>query len=101
MANQERSVESTPLMADLQRAFDLLKQVDESRLDFDPDPNVSADIRQLTGLLEYPADSHRENLRARIKAVANAGSELEPREPSDYVSKLIIACVKLAPPSDD
>lgn len=94
-------MESTPLMADLQRAFDLLKQVDENRLDFDPDPNVSADIRQLTGLLEYPADSHRENLRARIKAVAKAGSELEPREPSDYVSKLIIACVKLAPPSDD
>jgi len=94
-------VESTPLMADLQRAFDLLKQVDESRLEFDPDPNVSADIRQLTGLLEYPTESHRANLRARIDAVASAGSELEQREPSDYVSKLIIACVRMAPPSDD
>ena len=92
---------STPLLADLGRALDLLKQVDESRLDFAPDPNVSADIRELTGLQEYPVDSHQANLRARIEAVKNAGNKLDPREPSDYVSKLIVACVRLAPPSDD
>ena len=28
----------TPLLADLERAFDLLNQVDESKLDFAPDP---------------------------------------------------------------
>lgn len=94
-------MESTPLLADLERAFDLLMQVDESSLDFAPDPNVSDDIRQLTGLDTYPADSHRENLKARIEAVVRAGSQLEPRDPSDYVSKLIVACVRLAPPSDD
>jgi hypothetical protein len=88
-------------LADLERAFDLLKQVDESRLDFAPDPNVSADIRELTGLETYPADSHRANLRARIDAVVKAGDKLEPRGPSDYVSKLIVACVRLAPPGDD
>jgi len=94
-------VERTPLLADLERAFDLLKQVDESRLDFAPDPNVSADIRELTGLKTYPADSHLANLQARIEAVVKAGSGLGSRDPSDYVSKLIVACVRLAPPSDD
>jgi hypothetical protein len=91
----------TPLLADLQRAYDLLKQVDESQLGFDPDPNVSPDISKLTGLKTYPADSHLANLQARIDAVAKAGDKLKPREPSDYVSKLIVECVKLAPPSDD
>ena len=91
----------TPLLADLERALDLLMQVDESRLDFSPDPNVSPDIRELTGLTTYPADSHRSNLQARIEAVAKAGDKLESRAPSDYVSKLIVTCVRLAPPSDD
>ena len=91
----------TPLLADLERAFDLLNQVDESRLDFAPDGNVSPDIRELTGLELYPVDSHLANLKARIKAVVKAGDKLEPRDPSDYVSKLIVACVRLAPPSDD
>jgi len=94
-------VASTPLLADLERALDLLKQVDESRLDFAPDPNVSPDIRELTGVEKYPVDSHLANLRARIKAVVKAGDKLNPREPSDYVSQLIVACVRLAPPSDD
>jgi hypothetical protein len=88
-------------LADLQRALDLLNQVDESRLDFAPDGNVSPDIRELTGLETYPVDSHLANLKARIKAVVKAGDKLEPRDPSDYVSKLIVACVRLAPPSDD
>ena len=91
----------TPLLADLERALELLKQVDESNLDFAPDPNVSPDIRELTGLEAYPVDSHLANLRARIKAVDKAGDKLDPRNPSDYVSKLIVACVKLAPSSDD
>ena len=91
----------TPLSADLERALELLKQVDESRLDFDPDPNVSPDIRELTGLEAYPVDSHLANLQARIEAVKQAGDRLDPRAPSDYVSKLIVACVRLAPPSDD
>jgi hypothetical protein len=91
----------TLLLADLERAFDLLNQVDESRLDFAPDRNVSADIRELTGLETYPVDSHQANLQARIEAVVKAGDKLEPRDPSDYVSKLIIACVRLAPPSED
>ena len=91
----------TPLLADLERAFDLLNQVDENRLDFAPDRNVSADIRELTGLETYPVDSHLANLQARIEAVVKAGDKLEPRDPSDYVSKLIVACVRLAPPSDD
>ena len=90
----------TPLLADLGRAFDLLNQVDESRLDFAPDPNVSPDIRELTGMETYPVDSHLANLQARIEAVVKAGDKLEPRDPSDYVSKLIVACVRLAPPSD-
>ncbi|MCP4471441.1 MAG: hypothetical protein GY815_12305 [Gammaproteobacteria bacterium] len=91
----------TPLLADLERAFDLLNQVDESKLDFTPDGNVSPDIRELTGLETYPVDSHLANLRARIEAVIKVGDKLEPRDPSDYVSKLIVACVRLAPPSDD
>ncbi len=94
-------MEPTPLLADLGRALDLLKQVDESRLDFAPDPNVSPDIRALTGLETYPVDSHMANLRARIEAVIEAGDKLDQRDPSDYVSQLIVACVRLAPPSDD
>jgi len=94
-------VTNTLLLADLERAFDLLKQVDESKLNFAPDRNVSPDIRELTGLETYPVDSHRVNLQARIEAVVKAGDKLEPRDPSDYVSKLIVACVRLAPPSDD
>lgn len=92
---------NNPLLADLGRALELLKQVDESKLDFSPDPEVSSDIRQLTGLKEYPADTHVANLQARIEAVKKAGNKLEPRGPSEYVSKLIVACVRLAPPSDD
>jgi len=92
---------NTPLLADLQRALDLLQQVDESKLDFAPDQNVSADIRELTGLETYPVDSHQANLKARIKAVVKAGDKLQPRDPSNYVSMLIVACVRLAPPSDD
>jgi hypothetical protein len=88
-------------LADLERALDLLYQVDESKLDFAPDRNVSPDIRELTGLETYPVDSHRANLRARIKAVVKAGDKLEPRDPSAYVSKLIVECVRIAPPSDD
>lgn len=92
----------TPLMADLERASSLLRQVDEDELDFDPDPNVSPDIRELTSLSSYPTDSHRANLKARIEAVVQAGDKLaSSRTPSDYVSKLIVACAKLAPPSDD
>jgi hypothetical protein len=94
-------VTHTPLLADLERAYDLLNQVDESKLDFAPDPNVSPDIRELTGLETYPVDSHLANLIARIEAVVKAADKLEPRDPSDYVSKLIVACVRLAPPSDD
>jgi hypothetical protein len=58
----------TPLLADLERALELLQQVDEGSLDIAPDPNVSADIRELTGLQAYPVDSHLANLRARIEA---------------------------------
>jgi len=89
------------LQADLGRALDLLRQVDESRLDFPPDSTVSPDVQELTGLDEYPKDSHLANLQARIAAVLKAGDKLEPRAPSAYVSKLIVACVRLAPPSDD
>lgn len=92
---------NTRLLADLGRALELLRQVDENKLDFPPDPTVSADIRQLTGLQKYPEESHLANLEARIAAVVKAGDKLEPRGPSEYVSKLIVACVKLAPPSDD
>jgi hypothetical protein len=101
VTKQERNVVRTSLLIDLERAFDLLKQVDESKLEFAPDPNVSTDIRELTGLETYPVDSHLANLRARIEAVVKAGDKLGSRDPSDYVSKLIIACVRLAPPSDD
>jgi hypothetical protein len=94
-------VAHTLLLADLERAFDLLKLMDESKLGFPPDPKVSPDIRELTGLTTYPTDSHQVNLRARIKAVIKAGDKLNSREPSDYVSKLIITCVRLSPRSDD
>ena len=89
------------LLADLKRALDLLSQVDESRLDFAPEPTVSVDVRELTGLDSYPVDSHRANLQARIDAVVKAGDKLPPRDPSDYVSKLIVACARLAPSSED
>jgi len=92
---------NTRLLADLERALQLLEQVDESKLEFPPDPDVSPDVQQLTGVTEYPADTHLANLQARIAAVIKAGDRLEPREPSSYVSKLIVACVRLAPPSDD
>lgn len=94
-------MKNSSLVADLQRALQLLQQVDESDLAFSPDPTVSPDIRSLTGLKEYPADSHRNNLDARIAAVIECGDRLEPREASSYVSKLIVACARLAPPSDD
>ena len=90
----------TPLLQDLGRALELLAQVDESQLDFKPDATVSADIRSLTGLDAYPVESHRANLQARIDTVASLGDRLDPRAPSDYVSRLILACIKLAPPSD-
>lgn len=89
------------LLADLGRAYDLLLQVDESLLFFKPDPTVSDDVRQLTGLDSYPTASHRVNLQARIDAVASVADRLDAREPSEYVSRLIVECVKLAPPSDD
>ena len=88
------------IMADLERALELLKQVDESKLEFSPDPIVSSDIRVLTDVIEYPTKTHIENLRARIAAVAQAGDRLGSRDASSYVSKLIIACVRLAPPDD-
>ena len=91
----------TALLADLERASSLLQQVHEDELEFDPDPNVSPDVRELTDISSYPTDSHRANLQARIDAVAEAGDELASRTPSDYVSKLIVACVRLAPSSDD
>ena len=87
-------------MADLERALELLRRVDESKLEFPPDPNVSSDIRELTEVLEYPTKTHIENLSARITAVAKAGDRLKSRDASSYVSKLIIACVRLAPPDD-
>lgn len=90
-----------PLLADLARASDLLQHVDEDKLVFAPDPAVSSDIQELTGLKTYPVDSHRANLQARIEAVVKAGDKLAPRGPSDYVSKLIVECVKFAPSSDD
>ncbi|TNF89488.1 MAG: hypothetical protein JSU67_18075 [Gammaproteobacteria bacterium] len=99
--SREGKVVASSLLADLERALDLLKQIDEGRLDFAPDPSVSDDIRELTGVQSYPVDSHLANLRARHKAVVEAGDKLDPREPSEYVSKLIVACVRLAPPSDD
>jgi hypothetical protein len=95
-----RKMVNSVIMADLERALQLLEQVDESKLEFSPNPNVSPDIRELTGVLEYPTKNHLENLRARITAVAKAGDKLETRDASSYVSKLIIACVRLAPPDD-
>jgi len=89
------------LLVDLERASDLLNQVDESRLDFTPDGNVSPDIRELTNLDKYPVDSHRANLKARIEAVIQAGDKLDARDPSDYVSKLVVECMRLGPPTDD
>lgn len=92
---------NSPLLADLERALQLLEQVDESKLEFPPDPNVSPDIRELTGLTEYPVATHRANLQARIAAVIEAGDRLKPRDASSYVSKIIVACVRLAPSGDD
>ena len=91
----------TSLLADLGRALDLLNEVNERNLDFSPDGETSADIHKLTGIENYPIGSHRENVQARIDAVKKAGDKLKPRASSDYISKLIPACVKLAPPSDD
>ena len=96
-----KNMSRTPLLADLERALDLLMQIDEAQLDFAPDPTVSPDIRELSGIESYPTDSHKANLLARIGAVAASGERLESRAPSDYVSDLIVACVRLAPPSDD
>ena len=56
----------SPLLADLARARELLRQIDESQLDFAPDPVVSADIAEITGVQSYPTDSHVANLKARI-----------------------------------
>ena len=92
---------NTALLADLNRALELLNQVDESGLDFPPDGETSADIRELTGIDSYPIKSHKENLQARIAAVVKAGDKLKPRATSKYITKLIPACVKLAPPVDD
>lgn len=89
------------LLADLERALDLLNQVDENQLEFAPDGDASPDIRELTGIESYPVDSHEKNLQARINAVVKAGDKLQTRAASDYVSKIIPACVKLSPPSDD
>lgn len=89
------------LLVDLERASDLLSQVDESKLDFTPDGSVSQDIRELTNLETYPVDSHRANLNARIEAVIKAGDKLESRDTSEYVSKLIVECMRLGPPTDD
>ena len=94
-------MKNTALLTDLSRALDLLNQVDESRLDFPPDGEVSADVRDLTGIKSYPIDSHVKNLQARIDAVIKAGDRLNQRDASDYVSKIIPACAKLAPPVDD
>ena len=91
----------SPLLQDLGRALDLLAQVDESQLEFEPDPTVSDDVHQLTGLDRYPVESHRANLQSRIDAVLAAGERLGQRAPSEYVSKPITACVRLSPPSDD
>ncbi|WP_416896326.1 MAG: hypothetical protein ACMVY4_12350 [Minwuia sp.] len=92
---------ASPLVADLERALELLSQVDESRLGFSPSPDVSGDVQKLTGVTQYPVDSHRANVRARLEAVVKAGDQLPTRHPSDYVSKVIVECVRLAPSSDD
>lgn len=92
---------ASPLVADLERALELLGQVDESQIDFPPNPEVSDDVRSATGVEAYPTDSHRANVRARLEAVLKAGDKLPARNPSDYVSKIIVACVRAAPSSDD
>lgn len=91
----------SPLLADLERALELVSRLDESQLDFAPDGEVSADIREITGLASYPVSSHKENVQARINAVLQARDKLKPRVASNYVSKLIPACAKLGPASDD
>jgi len=91
----------TPLLGDLERALDLVRQVGEDKVAFAPDPGVSSDIRELTGVETYPVDSHRANLQARFEAVAKAGDRLASRDPSEYVSKIIVTCMELAPSSDD
>ncbi len=92
---------NSPLLADLGRALELVTWLDESKLSFAPDGEVSADIREITGLESYPVGSHKENVQARIDAVVQAGDKLTPRSASDYVSKLIPACAKLGPSTDD
>lgn len=89
------------LLADLQRAIDLLKLTDESELDFAPNACVSPDISELIGMQAYPTVSHLANLQARFDAVIKAGDKLAQREPSEYVTKLIVSCIRLAPSSDD
>jgi hypothetical protein len=89
------------LLADLDRALQLLEQVDDYRLGFAPDPTVSADIQGLTGLEKYPTETHLGNVRARLDAVIKAGDRLAPRGASDYLSRVIVTCVRLAPRSDD
>ena len=88
------------ILADLDRAMQLLKQVDERDLNFFPDPSASSDIMALTNITEYPTETHMANLVARIDAVIKAGDELETRGASDYVTKIIFTCIKLVPPDD-
>ncbi len=92
---------NSALLADLARALELVSRLDESKLDFAPDAEVSADIQEITGIESYPVDSHRANMQARIDAVVQAGDKFKPRAASNYVSKLIPACAKLGPASDD
>ena len=92
---------ASPLVADLGRALELLGQVDESQLAFSPNPEVSEDVKSATGVQPYPTESHRANVSARLDAVLKAGDSLPTRNPSDYVSKIIVECVRLAPASDD
>ena len=70
------------LLVDLERASDLLNQVDESDLDFAPDGVVSADIRELTNLQEYPVDSHRSNLNCLLYTSPSPRDGLLSRMPS-------------------
>ena len=92
---------NTRLLADLERALDLLEQVDETKLEFAPDPEVSPDVHALTGVSRYPLESHAENVKARISAVMRAGDALQPRGPSGYIAKLIVVCARLAPPNEN
>jgi|GEM_PF-856193 len=92
---------ASPLVADLERALELVSQVDETKLSFSPNPEVSSDVQKLTGVDTYPVDTHRANVRARLEAVLKAGDQLPSRNPSDYVSQLIVECVRLTPSSDD